>query len=103
MDRHVDVVFLCDRSPGGRTAQAHNGHLGAHGHESWAGGAGPAFISGPGPVFKHRYHLNYWMSKDWADAGLLDKFKAAHENSLRNDTSDAVVVRQHLADFPFLR
>lgn len=42
------------------------------------------------------------MSKDWADAGLLDKIEAVHQDSLRNDTSDAVVVRRRLADFPFL-
>lgn len=68
----------------------------------WVKAKGAAFVSGPGPVFAPRYHLNYWMSRDWADAGLLQKFEAAYEASLSNDDSDARVLRRHLTAFPLL-
>ncbi|WIY05105.1 hypothetical protein QRX60_15145 [Amycolatopsis mongoliensis] len=68
----------------------------------WVTAKGPSFVAGSGPVFASKYHLNYWMSKDWADAGLQQKFEAAYRASVPNEASDAVILRRHLADFPFL-
>ncbi|PPK63095.1 hypothetical protein V5P93_005239 [Actinokineospora auranticolor] len=101
LDRNnVKMVVLISKAPDPDSARAVDASPIAH---DWVKSKGSEFVFGRGPMFAPNYYMNYWIARDWADAGLLTKLDAVYEASLRDDAPDAQILRKHLFDFPFLR
>ena len=60
------------------------------------------FWSASGPMFAPQYFLDYWISPDWANAGVPAAIeKVANRSAIDNNESDARVVIDNLWHFPF--
>nr|WP_042190051.1 hypothetical protein [Kibdelosporangium sp. MJ126-NF4]CEL19063.1 hypothetical protein [Kibdelosporangium sp. MJ126-NF4]CTQ95135.1 hypothetical protein [Kibdelosporangium sp. MJ126-NF4] len=62
------------------------------------------FWSSTGAKFGEGYHLNYWISPDWAATGLPDVIAEVNRKSVtENGKPDAMIFLDNFWSFPFLR